>query len=189
MVGDSRPFVNRYAPDMPEITVVEGDLTALEVEAVVNAANDRLVHGGGLAAAIVRRGGRVIQTESDAWVHEYGPLSPGTAAVTGAGDLPARLVIHVAGPRYRGDGDDEELLRSAVRAALQAAEREGVDTIALPAISAGIFGYPLEEATTVIASEVVAWTGDHDRPSSINLVGFDGTVADAFRTGLAAAQG
>jgi O-acetyl-ADP-ribose deacetylase len=167
------------------ITSLCADLTGQEVDAIVNAANEHLQHGGGLAGALVRAGGREIQEESDRWVAEHGPLSPGRAAVTGAGRLPARLVIHVAGPVYRTGQDNEGLLRAAVRAALEATAREGCRTVALPAVSAGIFGYPLAAATRVIATEATAWARDH--PGSldeIRLVGFDPGVEEAFAAGL-----
>ncbi len=171
--------------DGTTITAVQGDLTAMDVDAIVNAANEHLAHGGGLAAAIVRAGGPVIQEESTAWVAEHGPLEPGRAAVTGAGSLAARLVVHVAGPRYRGDGSDAPLLGKAVGAALEAATAEDARSVALPAISAGIFGYPLAEATAVIAEQVVAWCGDHPGTlETVLLVGFDETTADAFASAL-----
>lgn len=161
------------------------DLTRQDADAIVNAANEWLAHGGGLAAAIVRAGGPEIQDESDRWVAAHGPLSPGVAAVTGAGRLPARFVIHVAGPRYREGQDNEGLLRLAVRAALDAAAAQGCRTVALPAISGGIFGYPLGEAAAVIASEGAAWAREH--PGSldeIRLVGFDPAAEEAFAAGL-----
>ena len=98
------------------IRAKQGDLTALDVDAIVNAANDRLQHGGGLAAAIVRAGGLEIQVESDRWVREHGPLAPGEAAVTTAGRMTCRAVVHVAGPMWREDQDNAELLSAAVRA-------------------------------------------------------------------------
>jgi putative ATPase len=157
------------------------------VDAVVNAANEYLEHGGGLAGAIVAAGGWEIQEESDRWVAEHGPLSPGVAAVTGAGGMPARLVVHVAGPRYRPGQDNEGLLRSAVRAALDAAAARGCRTLAMPAISAGIFGYPLAEAARVIADESAAWARAHPGAlDEIRLVGFDDRATDAFAAGLAA---
>jgi putative ATPase len=168
------------------ISVLRGDLTRQEVDAVVNAANEHLAHGGGLAAAIVRAGGHEIQEESDRWVAGRGPLSPGTAAVTGAGRLPARFVIHVAGPRFRAGQDNEGLLRLAVRAALDAAAAQGCRTVALPAISAGIFGYPLEDAAGVAATEAAAWARAHPGSlTEIRLVGFDDAAAEAFAAGLA----
>jgi putative ATPase len=158
----------------------------MDVDAIVNAANEHLRHGGGLAAAIVRAGGPAIQDESVRWVTEHGPLSPGSAAVTGAGSLPARIVVHVAGPRYRTDQDNERLLRAAISAALTAAVEHGCRSVALPAISAGIFGYPLKEAATVIASEAAEWAGSNpSRLDEIRLVGYDERVASAFADALA----
>lgn len=169
------------------ISAVQADLARQEVDAVVNAANEHLQHGGGLAAALVRAGGWEIQEESDRWVAEHGPLSPGVAAVTGAGRMPARFVIHVAGPRYRAGRDNEGLLRSAVRAALDAAAAHGSRTVAMPAISAGIFGYPLAEAAREIAAACAAWVGEHPAGlDEIRLVGFDPAAEEAFAAGLAA---
>jgi O-acetyl-ADP-ribose deacetylase (regulator of RNase III) len=167
------------------LSAVQADLTRQEVDAVVNAANEHLAHGGGLAGAIVRAGGRQIQEESDRWVAEHGSLSPGTAAITGAGRMPARMVIHVAGPRYRAGQDNDGLLRVAARAALDAAAGHGCRTVAMPAISAGIFGYPLAEATRVIAAACAAWAGEHPGAlEEIRLVGFDTAAADGFAAGL-----
>jgi len=169
------------------ISTVCADLTRQEVDAVVNAANEHLQHGGGLAAALVRAGGWKIQEESNRWVAEHGPLSPGVAAVTGAGRMPAGCVVHVAGPRFRAGQDNEGLLRSAVRAALDAATGRGCRTLAMPAISAGIFGYPVGEAARVIADESAAWARAHPGAlDEIRLVGFDDPAADAFAAGLAA---
>jgi O-acetyl-ADP-ribose deacetylase (regulator of RNase III) len=168
------------------VTVTEGDLTAQDVDAIVNAANEHLAHGGGVAAAIVRAGGRVIQEESTAWVRKHGPVPEGTAVVTTGGALLARWVIHVVGPRHRPAQDNEGLLRRAVEAALEAGAREGARSIAFPAISSGIFGYPTAEATAVIARTCSNWLGEH--PGSfdeIRLVGFDRAVAAGFEAGLA----
>jgi len=169
------------------IRALRGDLTTLEVDAIVNAANPGLTHGGGVAAAIVRAGGTVVQHESDRWVAEHGPLLPGTAALTTAGAMPARCVVHVAGPVYRAGRDNQRLLRLAVAAALDAASAAGCRSVALPAISAGVFGYPLDEATAVIASEAAAWSSRHpDSLDAISLVGFDERVTEAFAAGIAA---
>lgn len=169
------------------VSALRADLTLQEVDAVVNAANEHLAHGGGLAAAIVAAGGWEIQEESDRWVAEHGPLSPGVAAVTGAGRMPARMVIHVAGPRYQAGQDNEGLLRTAVRAALDAALERECRTVALPAISAGIFGYPLSEAASVIACACAAWAGEHPGAlAEIRLVGFNEAVEEAFAAALGA---
>jgi O-acetyl-ADP-ribose deacetylase (regulator of RNase III) len=167
------------------IKVVQGDLTAQPVAAIVNAANEHLQHGGGVAAAIVQAGGQTIQSESDQWVAEHGPIGPGRAAITGAGKLQAQYVIHVVGPRYREGQDNEALLEEAVAAALDAAAMSGCRTVALPAISAGIFGYPRAGACQVIATTCRNWLDR--RPgliSEIRLVGFDREVADEFRRAL-----
>lgn len=167
------------------ILAVQGDITAQDVEAVVNAANEHLQHGGGVAAAIARAGGAVIQEESDRWVAEHGPVRPGQAAVTGGGALPARWVIHVVGPRYREGQDNEGMLRQAVRAALQAARERGARSLAMPAISAGIFGYPRLEACRVIVSECRRYLQEHpDAFDEIRLVGYDAASWRDFQQAL-----
>ncbi len=134
------------------LTAVLGDITEQAVDAVVNAANERLEHGGGLAGAIVRRGGREIQEESRA----LAPVPTGGAVVTGAGRLPARWVVHAVGPVW-GSGDEERKLRSAVRSALDRTVEAGARSVAMPAISTGIFGYPKREGVAAIVDEVVRW--------------------------------
>lgn len=171
--------------DETEIVVITGDLTAQPVDAVVNAANNRLQHGGGVAAAIVRAGGRIIQDESNQWVRTHGSLAADSAAVTTAGTMPAEHVIHVAGPIYREGQDNEGLLRAAVAAALQAAADVGAESIAFPAISAGIYGYPIAEATAVLADEIVQWTRQHPAVlRQVRLVGFDTAATEHMRNGL-----
>lgn len=172
------------------IRVVQEDLTAQDVDAVVNAANEYLKHGGGLAAAIVRAGGHSIQDASDRWVAEHGPLRRGVAAITPAGKLAARFVVHTVGPRYLEGQDNEALLREAVAAALSAAVAAGAKSIALPAISSGIFGYPAAEAAAVIAAEVVAWIENHPGSlSEVRLIGYNEASAADFEAGLAETVG
>lgn len=130
--------------------LVEGDITSLEADAIVNAANRWLKHGGGVALAIVRRGGHVIQEESDEYVRRHGPLPVGGVAVTGAGRLKARYVIHAVGPRF-GDPRGDELLAAAVRNSILKAEELGLRSIALPAISTGVYGYPYRRAARIMA--------------------------------------
>jgi O-acetyl-ADP-ribose deacetylase (regulator of RNase III) len=168
-----------------ELRVVQDDITTLDVDALVNAANERLAHGGGVAAALARAGGGDVQRESDAWVREHGPLQPGTAAVTTAGRMPARMIVHVVGPRHRPDQNNAALLEQAVRAALDAAADAGATVVALPAISAGIFGYPPPEATAVIARTCAAWLAEDDRTvDDVLLVGIDAATADLFADAL-----
>lgn len=170
------------------VTVLIGDLTAQDVDAIVNAANERLAHGGGVAAAIARAAGPRLQADSDAWVAEHGPVGPGKAAVTAGHRLPARHVVHVVGPRYRDGQDNATLLAEAVRAALHAAVGAGARTVALPAISAGVFGYPPAEAAAVIAKAVRAWLADReDTMDEVRLVATDSTMAGHFAGALGAA--
>ena len=127
------------------IELLEGDITTLSVDAIVNAANSHLQHGGGVAGAIVRRGGAEIQRESD----RIGYVPVGEAAVTGAGCLPAKYVIHAVGPRM-GEGDEDRKLENATRNALLRAEELRLRLVALPAISSGIFGFPIERCARIM---------------------------------------
>ncbi len=164
------------------VDAVLGDITCETVDAVVNAANQHLAHGGGLAGAIVRAGGAVIQEESD----RLAPVPVGGAAVTGAGSLAARWVIHAVGPRW-GEGNEETKLRSAVRSALDRASDIGARSVALPAISTGIFGYPKQDGTRVIVHELAGWLSAH--PGSVDrvrLVAFDRLTAELFAIALGA---
>ena len=139
------------------LELVEGDITELDTDAIVNAANERLAHGGGVAGVISRRGGPTIQRESSAWVRQHGRVLTGSAAITSGGDLKARHVIHAVGPVYDRTPHSAELLASAVRSALQMADDHGLKSVALPAISTGIFGYPLEEAAQVMLEAAIAY--------------------------------
>ena len=139
------------------LELTQGDITAMETDAIVNAANERLAHGGGVAGAISRRGGAEIQRQSDAWVREHGPVPTGSAAITGGGRLPARYVIHAVGPVYDGTPRLAEKLASAVRSSLALADEHDLKSVALPAISTGIFGYPLDEAARVMLSAAVKY--------------------------------
>lgn len=138
------------------VSAVRADLTEERVDAIVNAANTYLDHGGGLAGAIVRRGGHVIQEESD----RLSPVAVGSAVTTGAGALPCRWVIHAVGPRW-GEGDEERKLRSAIRSSLEEARRLGAASVAAPAISTGIFGYPKADGVAVLVDEACRWLDEH----------------------------
>jgi putative ATPase len=168
-----------------QVFVVQGDLTAQPVEAVVNAANESLAHGGGVAAAIVAVGGRVIQEESDQWVRDHGLVTRGRAAVTTGGALQASHVVHVVGPRFREDQDNEGMLRDATAAALDAAASVAARSVAFPAISAGVFGYPRAEATRVIVAVVIGWLDEHpEKIDEVRLVGYDVGTARDFATAI-----
>jgi O-acetyl-ADP-ribose deacetylase (regulator of RNase III) len=133
---------------MKRVVVLEGDLTEQAVDAIVNAANSRLQLGGGVAGAIREKGGPSIQAECD----QLGPIAVGEAAVTGAGKLPARFVIHAAGMAL-GEQASEESVRNAMRAALERARERGCRTLAVPAIGAGIAGLPLQRSAEVLLDE------------------------------------
>jgi O-acetyl-ADP-ribose deacetylase (regulator of RNase III) len=135
--------------DRTQLELVEGDITQLEVDAVVNAANENLQLGAGVAGAIRDRGGPAIQEECN----RIGRTPVGTAVMTGAGNLLARQVIHAVGPRM-GEGEEDKKLASAVRSALALADRRGLKSIAIPAISTGVFGFPMERAARVMLTEI-----------------------------------
>jgi O-acetyl-ADP-ribose deacetylase (regulator of RNase III) len=167
-----------------KIQIGKGDITVENVDAIVNAANSHLQHGGGVAVAISRCGGPLIQQESDAWVREHGPVSHSEPAVTSGGELPCRYVIHAVGPVW-GEGDEEARLTSTVFNSLHIAERLSLTSIALPAISTGIFGFPVERAANVILDAIEGYFNDHP-PSGINLVRlilYDQLTLDAFIKG------
>ena len=134
------------------IRVVSADLTERDVDAIVNAANDRLQHGGGVAGAIVRKGGQVIQDESD----KIGYVPVGSAVITTGGMLKARYVIHAVGPRM-GEGDEDNKLKKAINSVLALAEEKKLRSISVPAISAGIFGFPKNRCANILVSETAAF--------------------------------
>jgi O-acetyl-ADP-ribose deacetylase (regulator of RNase III) len=165
------------------IRIVHGDLTAERVDAIVNAANEHLAHGGGVAGAISRKGGPTIQAESDRWVREHGPVRTGTAAITGAGNLPPRYVIHAVGPVWHGGAHGEDdLLASAVRSALEMADRHSLASLSIPAISSGIFGFPKDRCARIILQTVRDYLAAH--PGSglreVNLCNIDLETCDHF---------
>jgi O-acetyl-ADP-ribose deacetylase (regulator of RNase III) len=134
------------------IRLVSADLTERDVDAIVNAANSRLQHGGGVAGAIVRKGGQVIQDESD----RIGFVAVGHAAITTAGTLKARYVIHAVGPRM-GEGDEDNKLKKAINSVLALALEKKLRSISLPAISAGIFGFPKDRCAKILIGETAAF--------------------------------
>jgi O-acetyl-ADP-ribose deacetylase (regulator of RNase III) len=134
---------------MPEIEVRQADITKLDVDAIANAANTDLKHGGGVAGAIVRAGGREIQDESD----ELAPIELGEAVSTNAGELPARWVIHAA-TMHLGGPTSAEVIRAATASTLAKAEELGVKSLGLVAFGTGVGGFPVEDAARIEAEEV-----------------------------------
>lgn len=137
------------------VELIDGDITELDTDAIVNAANPQLQHGAGVAGAIVRKGGNTIQEESDVWVKAWGGDIPvGHAAITSGGDLPARYVIHAVGPRM-GEGGEDEKLKKATLSSLTMADKHNLKSIAFPAISTGIFGYPMDRCAKIMLETVI----------------------------------
>ncbi len=148
------------------IRLISADLTERDVDAIVNAANSRLQHGGGVAGAIVRKGGRIIQEESD----KIGFVPVGGAAITTAGRLNARYVIHAVGPRM-GEGDEDAKLKNAINSVLSLASEERLKSISVPAIGAGIFGFPKDRCAKILVGETTTFL-KNNAGSSLELVEF-----------------
>jgi len=162
------------------IQIVEGDITMEEADAIVNAANERLQHGGGVAWAISKKGGSAIQEESNDWIRQHGPVSHSHPAWTSGGRLPAKYVIHAVGPVW-GDGDEDKKLSDAVTGSLRVADELNCSSLAMPAISTGIFGFPKDRAAGVILSAIEDYF--ESNPSNIKvakLVLSDQPTIDAF---------
>jgi O-acetyl-ADP-ribose deacetylase (regulator of RNase III) len=129
---------------------MKGDITEVEADAIVNAANSLLVVGGGVSGAIFRKGGPIVGEACGAWIEEHGKVAPGESAITVAGDLPARYIVHAVGPMWHGgDAGEPEQLAAAYRSAMEIADQNGLSSIAFPSLSTGIFGYPLEGAAPI----------------------------------------
>ena len=170
------------------IEVIEGDITALAVDAIVNAANERLLGGGGVDGAIHRAAGPGLVDECRA-LPELTPgvrCPTGEARLTSGHDLEARFVIHTVGPVWRGGHQGEpDLLAACYRHCLAVASVHGVESIAFPAISCGVFGYPVEEAVPLAVRSVLAWT--QRKPSRVIFCCFDPAMASRYRAMLALA--
>ncbi len=170
----------RSLPTGQTIQIVQGDITIEETDAIVNAANVHLQHGGGVAWAISRRGGPAIQKESDEWVRTKGPVSHAHPAWTSGGLLPAKYVIHAVGPVW-GEGDEDVKLSAAVSGSLHVADELGLQSIALPAISTGIFGFPKEEAAKIILDSIDRYfSKEPSTLKTVRLVVLDDASVEAF---------
>ena len=156
---------------MPRITAVLGDITQQNVDAIVNAANNAMRGGGGVDGAIHRAGGpAVLQDCIERFPHGLGT---GDAGWTTAGNLPARWVIHTVGPNYRAGQRDPELLRSCYRRSLEVADELGARSVAFPLISAGIYGWPLDDA---IATAVDTVAASPAQVADVRFVAFDDSI-------------
>ncbi len=159
------------------LTLIQGDITAEETDAIVNAANAGLRGGGGVDGAIHRAGGPAIMEES----RKIGSCPPGQAVITTGGNLKARFVIHAVGPIYRGGQQGEAtLLASAYRESLKLAALHRLESIAFPAISAGAYGYPLRDAARIALDTACAYLKEHNVIKRVRFVLYDRITYDAF---------
>ena len=149
------------------IRLVKGDITERNVDAIVNAADSHLNHGGGVAGAIVRKGGRIIQDESN----DIGFVSVGTSVITSAGKLPCRSVIHTVGPKM-GEGNEEEKLNNTINSVLELAAQRGFNSISIPAISSGVFGFPKDKCAKILVKETAKFFQKEGNNSSVGIVEF-----------------
>jgi len=164
------------------LTVVTADITALDVEAIVNAANSSLLGGGGVDGAIHRAAGPELSAEC----RTLGGCETGDARITGGYNLKARHVIHTVGPVWHGGSQGEpEKLASCYRRSLEIAREHGLKSIAFPSISTGIYGYPKEEAAKIAARTVAKFLDTPDLPESVIFCCFDHHAADLHRDEIA----
>jgi O-acetyl-ADP-ribose deacetylase (regulator of RNase III) len=149
------------------ITLEDSDITERRVDAIVNAANSVLNHGGGIALAIVRKGGWEIQTES----YKIGYVPVGSAVITGAGRLPCKAVIHAVGPQM-GEGDEDRKLRMAMQSILRLADENEFKSISIPAISSGIYEFPKDRCAKILIGETVEFLTTRQDTTAIEVVEF-----------------
>lgn len=162
-----------------QLELVEGDITELEVDAIVNAANENLQLGTGVAGAIRDKGGPSIQEECD----RIGGTAVGTAVITGGGALKAAHVIHAVGPKM-GEGEEDRKLASAVRASLALADRHGLKSLAMPAISTGNFGFPMDRAARILLTEVYRYLQGGTKIERVVIVLFTDDDFEIFKREL-----
>ncbi|MBO9664658.1 O-acetyl-ADP-ribose deacetylase [Dokdonella sp.] len=172
----------------PALDIVEADITTLQVDAIVNAANESLLGGGGVDGAIHRAAGPGLLSACRALPQvRPGVRCPtGEARITPGFALPARRVIHTVGPIWRGGAHGEpDLLASCYRESLRLAREHDVASIAFPAISCGVYGYPIDPAVAIAVREARAWLGRGEAPRSIVFCCFGAPVATIYRAALA----
>ena len=168
-------------PSGQDLELVQGDITLEQVDAIVNAANRQLLHSGSLAGVISRKAGPDVQKESTEWVSKHGPVTHHEPAYTSAGSLPCRYVIHAVGPVW-GSGDEDAKLGAAINGSLQLAEKLKLTSIAVPAISTGIFRFPKPRAANIIISAIHTYfkQSRSSKLQQVRLTLFDQPTIDTF---------
>ncbi|MGA2503614.1 MAG: macro domain-containing protein [Anaerolineales bacterium] len=183
------PLISTTISNGTILQLIQGDITAETTDAIVNAANENLIHGAGVAGAISRGGGPQIQIESDAWVRKNGPVNHDSPAWTTGGKLPCRYVIHAVGPVWRdprgteqGEQEDSKL-EAAVSGSLRVADELRLESISFPAISTGIFGFPKERAAKVIIKAICNYfeVTSNSGIKTVRLVLYDNSSLSAFQ--------
>lgn len=162
------------------IEIMQGDITRLEVDAIVNAANSSLLGGGGVDGAIHRAAGPELLAECS----KIGGCPTGEARLTGGYNLPARYVIHTVGPVYRGRAEDPQLLESCYANSLRLAVENGIESVAFPAISCGVYGYPIDEACMIAVDTTRAFLEEHESVSRVVFTLFSASDYDVYRAYL-----
>ncbi len=162
-----------------EIELVKGDITEMDTEAIVNAANSQLILGGGVAGAIRRKGGPSIQEECN----RIGGTPVGTAVITRGGNLKASYVIHAVGPRM-GERNEDEKLKSATLSSLKLADEKGISSITFPAISTGIFGYPLDKCAQIMLKTAIDYAKGNTKLKKIVFCLYDDRAFNVFTSTL-----
>jgi O-acetyl-ADP-ribose deacetylase (regulator of RNase III) len=169
--------------DNKSLELVRGDITEQQVDVIVNAANSRLAGGGGVDGAIHRRGGPAIMEETNRRYPDGCPT--GSAVISGAGSLPARFVAHAVGPVWHGGGHGEaKKLATAYRCCLELAAENACQSIAFPAISCGVYGYPIEQAAKIALGTTIDFLGANDAPALARFVLFGNDTFDLFEIEL-----
>ncbi|MCD6495048.1 O-acetyl-ADP-ribose deacetylase [Candidatus Bipolaricaulota bacterium] len=168
-----------------DLAILAGDITQQDTDAIVNAANSRLRGGGGVDGAIHRAAGPIIDRQCRVYIREHGSLPPGRAMWTDSGNLKAKYVIHTVGPIYRNDEESEPILRSAYQESLRLADDLGARSISFPAISAGVYGYPLDKAARVALTAITDYLREGDTSLVlVQMVCFTDSSYAAFHRAL-----
>ena len=175
-------MIDKFSVNGINVELHQGDITEQKVDAIINAANRNLQHGAGVAGAILAKGGDIIRQESENWVRIHGPVTFDHPAITSAGLLHSTYVIHAVGPVW-GEGDETNKLELAVYSSLLVANDLKCLTVAFPAISTGIFGFPVDKAAVCFVKAIEKFARMYDLVfiRNIRIVLYSGSVYEVFK--------